>query len=36
MAKIYDAHAYLGDNPIWGQMGLPVPLEADGWIADAG
>ena len=32
MAKIYDAHAYLGDNPIWGQMGLPVPLEADGWI----
>ena len=33
MAKIYDAHAYLGNNPIWGQMGLPVPLEADDWIA---
>ncbi len=30
--KIYDTHAYLGDNPAWAQMGLPVPLEADGWI----
>ena len=26
MAKIYDAHAYLGNNPIWGQLGLPVPF----------
>ncbi len=31
-SKIYDAHAYLGNNPVWAQMGLPVPLEADGWI----
>ncbi len=29
---IYDTHAYLGNNPIWKQHGLPVPLEADAWI----
>jgi predicted TIM-barrel fold metal-dependent hydrolase len=32
MPKIYDAHAYLGNNPQWKQMGLPVPLEAEAWI----
>jgi predicted TIM-barrel fold metal-dependent hydrolase len=29
---IYDAHAYLGNNPGWAQMGLPVPMDGDGWI----
>ena len=29
---IYDTHAYLGDNPLWKQHGLPVPLEADAWV----
>ena len=28
----YDAHAYLGDNPMWSLHGLPVPLDADAWI----
>lgn len=29
---IHDVHAYLGNNPNWAQMGLPVPLEAEAWI----
>ena len=29
---ICDVHAYLGNNPAWAQMGLPVPLDADGWV----
>lgn len=29
---VYDAHAYLGNNPGWAQMGLPVPLDGDGWV----
>jgi len=29
---IYDAHAYMGNNPVWAQLGLPVPLEADAWV----
>ncbi|MBI4305036.1 MAG: amidohydrolase family protein, partial [Chloroflexi bacterium] len=33
MAKVYDAHAYLGNNPQWAQMGLPVPLEAGAWVS---
>lgn len=29
---IYDGHAYLGNSPGWAQMGLPVPLDGDGWV----
>ena len=29
---IYDGHAYLGDNPAWAEMGLPVPLDGDAWV----
>ena len=29
---IYDAHGYLGDNPSWAQVGLPVPLEGAAWV----
>ncbi len=29
---ICDAHAYLGNSPGWGQMGLPVPLDAPAWV----
>lgn len=32
MPKIYDAHAYLGNNPLWKLHGLPVPLEGAGWV----
>jgi predicted TIM-barrel fold metal-dependent hydrolase len=32
LMAVYDAHAYLGNNPAWAQSGLPVPLDADGWI----
>ncbi len=29
---IYDAHGYLGNNPVWAQTGLPVPFEGPDWI----
>ena len=29
---IYDAHCYLGNNPLWAQTGLPVPLEGPAWV----
>ncbi|MSQ34883.1 MAG: amidohydrolase [Dehalococcoidia bacterium] len=32
MAKVYDAHAYLGNNPIWKQYGLPVPFDGPAWV----
>jgi hypothetical protein len=32
MAKVYDAHAYLGNQPIWKLHGLPVPLEGAAWV----
>ena len=29
---IYDAHAYLGNNPVWAKGGLPVPMEGRAWV----
>ena len=29
---IYDAHAYLGNNPLWAQSGLPVPFNGPEWV----
>ncbi|MSQ34884.1 MAG: hypothetical protein EXR57_03580 [Dehalococcoidia bacterium] len=32
MSKIYDAHAYLGNNKGWGAFGLPVPFDGPHWV----
>ncbi len=32
MAKVYDAHAYLGNNKGWGAFGLPVPFDGPQWV----
>ncbi len=32
MTGVYDAHAYLGNNPPWARAGLPVPLDGPGWV----
>ncbi len=32
MTKVYDAHAYLGNNPVWKQHGLPVPFDGPAWV----
>ena len=29
---IYDSHAYLGNNPIWSDIGLNLPFDGDEWI----